>query len=644
MRITPATAKVLNALLAQPATARYGMELMQATGLPSGSLYPLLARLTRAGWLAQEPETIDPSAAGRPARTYYRLTEAGIEQAPQALAAAATRTRRPRRPAVADDPFAAVDALLATVTAPVELPPPPVRLQLRKDAELTQAQVAAALGVRPRTLAAWEKGEAEPPAAVRAAYLRLLEGLADRLARTPAPPVPADPAAPAMDRDAEGNLVTAAPAPCTVCGRPTPYRRAGAPRHLGDFCRPAPPAHPAGTVPADPPTLAAPDSTGTRPAPAPEPAPAALRTPPAQPAAPRHPAPRQGAQAAHPHQPHRPHQPRPAGRAGRVRPGVDLQEMIPRAVEEELHAAQGDVQAAALALDRRAIPDAMAMFKASRAGARYEHTWYPPLPDILRKPTKDAPDQIWEARPKWRNRSLPPGIHQVTALDMNAAYLSALKVHLPIGPLEHRAGPDVDDHDGPGGRTRRRSGFYLIDPPAWDHTDLPHPLGAREEPGPLWICDPILRLLQRCATPTYGRLCAPPRILESWTAVASENICETLRTVWRDARDQALAQDDDLTLNYIKAMYAKFVSTMGQSNFNREIERPDWMHLIRAQAFANLWSKAHKAREHGLTVVRVMGTDELHVTGAWRQVFAEGRGVAEVKVKDEYPLEGPGRA
>ncbi|MFE9823473.1 hypothetical protein ACFYSH_15245 [Streptomyces sp. NPDC005791] len=27
------------------------------------------------------------------------------------------------------------------------------------------------------------------------------------------------------------------------------------------------------------------------------------------------------------------------------------------------------------------------------------------------------------------------------------------------------------------------------------------------------------------------------------------------------------------------------------------------------------------------------GTDELHVTGDWRQVFPEGRGVAQMKVK-----------
>ncbi len=64
----------------------------------------------------------------------------------------------------------------------------------------------------------------------------------------------------------------------------------------------------------------------------------------------------------------------------------------------------------------------------------------------------------------------------------------------------------------------------------------------------------------------------------------------------------------------------------------------DWMHLIRSQAFANLWMKAWKAHESGLHVVRAMGTDELHVIGGWHQVFPEGRGVTEVKVKDTYTV------
>lgn len=62
------------------------------------------------------------------------------------------------------------------------------------------------------------------------------------------------------------------------------------------------------------------------------------------------------------------------------------------------------------------------------------------------------------------------------------------------------------------------------------------------------------------------------------------------------------------------------------------------MHLIRSQASANLWTKAFKAYEEGLTLVCATGTDELHVIGDWRAVFPEGRGVSEVKIKDTYVI------
>ncbi|MEU4472946.1 PadR family transcriptional regulator [Micromonospora sp. NPDC023888] len=86
MRITISVAKVLAALLAEPAAQRYGLDLMRLTGLPSGTLYPVLHRLTAAGWLVADWEPIDPAEAGRPARRYYRLTAVGVTEARQALA------------------------------------------------------------------------------------------------------------------------------------------------------------------------------------------------------------------------------------------------------------------------------------------------------------------------------------------------------------------------------------------------------------------------------------------------------------------------------------------------------------------------------------------------------------------------------
>ncbi|XVU22246.1 PadR family transcriptional regulator [Actinoplanes sp. CA-054009] len=76
-RITASVLKVLAALLADPAAERYGLQLMADTGLPSGTLYPILVRLERAGWVESQWEQIDPVAEGRPSRRYYRLTAEG---------------------------------------------------------------------------------------------------------------------------------------------------------------------------------------------------------------------------------------------------------------------------------------------------------------------------------------------------------------------------------------------------------------------------------------------------------------------------------------------------------------------------------------------------------------------------------------
>jgi DNA-binding PadR family transcriptional regulator len=86
LRITVAVARVLREFVTDPSEARYGYELMQATGFPSGKLYPILARLERAGWLSKEREDVDPEQVGRPPRRLYRLSPAGAASARSELA------------------------------------------------------------------------------------------------------------------------------------------------------------------------------------------------------------------------------------------------------------------------------------------------------------------------------------------------------------------------------------------------------------------------------------------------------------------------------------------------------------------------------------------------------------------------------
>ena len=93
--LTPKMAAVIKVFLEDPEQPRYGFELMRRTGQPSGTLYPILARLERAGWLTGGREDIDPRAEGRPPRRNYRITSEAVAAARAQLAALAEQYRPP---------------------------------------------------------------------------------------------------------------------------------------------------------------------------------------------------------------------------------------------------------------------------------------------------------------------------------------------------------------------------------------------------------------------------------------------------------------------------------------------------------------------------------------------------------------------
>ena len=86
------TIDVLGALAADPSAWRYGYELGLEVGLRSGSLYPILVRLSDRELLESRWEADAP--AGRPPRHLYRLTASGLEYAAAHLPAAAAHAPR----------------------------------------------------------------------------------------------------------------------------------------------------------------------------------------------------------------------------------------------------------------------------------------------------------------------------------------------------------------------------------------------------------------------------------------------------------------------------------------------------------------------------------------------------------------------
>ncbi|MFJ4866473.1 helix-turn-helix domain-containing protein [Streptomyces sp. NPDC088748] len=458
------------------------------------------------------------------------------------------------------------------------------------------------------------------------------------------PPQTATPRTPAPETSAPPAAVPAVP--CVLCGQPCSEEVDGFPQHLSaEECAaaiaaasPAPtaPAPVPQQLPADPPTPApAPEAAAEAgpeaeltPAPA-DPAPAAPLPaepvvqqvqPEPSPPTPPAPAPEAPAAAARPRSP-------------RTYASGTLTDQIAGNVHAALQECEGDVEAAQAALIKAAIPDVMKLFKESRVGGRYEHSEFPPTADVLRKRSQKGADEIWEGRPKWRNPHVFQAARkgetfEVTALDMNAAYLSAFKCWLPIGQLRETTS---------GVHDRKKAGVHLITPAEWDHTDLPNPLGNRMEPGELWVTESTLRLLLDCAR---DDLADAPTIHRSLVSGGTEVLLEKLRRALAEVRKTALSEGDELTVNYVKSMYSKLVSTLGESTANRDMRRPDWMHIMRAKAFANLWMKANKIRKAGLQVVEISGTDELHVIGDWRTVFSEGRDLNQVKEKNTYTLGG----
>jgi PadR family transcriptional regulator len=88
VKLTGPLERVLRAFLADPAAPRYGYDLMKASGLPSGTLYPMLSRLQDQGLVSSAWEPPGGDGSGRPARRYYWLTDEGIETGRQELARA----------------------------------------------------------------------------------------------------------------------------------------------------------------------------------------------------------------------------------------------------------------------------------------------------------------------------------------------------------------------------------------------------------------------------------------------------------------------------------------------------------------------------------------------------------------------------
>jgi PadR family transcriptional regulator PadR len=102
LKLTGSVKGALNALIAQPGRDHHGTDLSDETGIPMGSIYPVLARLEALLWVESCWEEPQRREQGFPRRRYYRLSTDGLAFARSALAsdrAAASHQARRLRPA-----------------------------------------------------------------------------------------------------------------------------------------------------------------------------------------------------------------------------------------------------------------------------------------------------------------------------------------------------------------------------------------------------------------------------------------------------------------------------------------------------------------------------------------------------------------
>jgi len=83
VRLTHTSALILKVI---SGGCNYGFDIMEKTGLKSGTVYPVLRRLEQFGLIQAKWEPGEAQELQRPQRRYYRLTRAGERTLTQASA------------------------------------------------------------------------------------------------------------------------------------------------------------------------------------------------------------------------------------------------------------------------------------------------------------------------------------------------------------------------------------------------------------------------------------------------------------------------------------------------------------------------------------------------------------------------------
>jgi hypothetical protein len=248
----------------------------------------------------------------------------------------------------------------------------------------------------------------------------------------------------------------------------------------------------------------------------------------------------------------------------------------------------------------------------------------PPLkygrPPYWRAPVCPASEQFYCPVWNWVSpQEFPPG-HEVTVLDVNAAYLSAMGgVTIAHSHLEHTGSIGAHFHE----TLKVRPGYYRITIPYWPWSGtIVHPLGDSsrlETETTVWVAAPTLILLLELEA--EGHLNGL-EILDSWTANVTTNFrkwADRLRSVREELIDAIdMAQTETYraeqldAYNAFKQGYSAALSMM-LTGEKCATHRPDWAHTIYAQHAASTWRKAWRFTYTGRHLVAMGAVDEIAI-------------------------------
>ncbi|MEU9286457.1 DnaB-like helicase C-terminal domain-containing protein [Streptomyces sp. NPDC048275] len=257
--------------------------------------------------------------------------------------------------------------------------------------------------------------------------------------------------------------------------------------------------------------------------------------------------------------------------------------------------------------------------------------------------------EVMDGEPRWvhpgittektkagkRDRLIVPeqfGTGQLCTIDRNGSYPSACSA-VPLAPnkLLHTGPMDEVGKD--------RAGAFLITVPAWNHPNMPHPLGRlaerTDDQDRVWVTTPHVRQLQKLIKD--GHITGPLVVHDSWTGKANESLFKPFYLKAREARAELVQTGGEPYTEYKRrlSIALRLLWPKGEK-VNSPFWRPDWRMAMVAEASVRHWSVAWRAVQAGHTLVALRNVDEAVFwtpDGTAPDTYKVGTGFGEVKVK-----------